>query len=152
MRALAALAALSACTLLACASTTAPVTSPPVAISAPTITAEQNPDVIWIVRSVQVRAGEETRTRSGSFACYRKPLASPGPPTCFLSNQVWDPRDLSWPGPMSLSREGMAVVGAQVPPASATHGCVASGECGIGYGCAFDSGAKIGRCAPTSGP
>src|SRR4051812_24288458 len=79
----------------------APVTTPPAAISAPTVTAEQNPDVIWIVRNTEVavvddegrpalRADLSKRTLSALFACYRRPVTSPGVPECYVAKYIWN--------------------------------------------------------------
>jgi hypothetical protein len=71
----------------------------PVVVQVP---AEQNPDVIWVVREVthteSLRGGTGKTVVTimyGLFACYRSP--TPGEPQCFLARTVGDKSYLVWP-------------------------------------------------------
>jgi len=63
---------------------------------------ESNPDVIWIVRAVDVPEdsidGEKYVRRFGLFACYRQPAGSPGAPQCYLADTHYKTEGISWPG------------------------------------------------------
>ncbi len=93
-------------------------TPPPVA-TAPVlldVVAGGNPDVIWIVRSVDqipVRGSQTPRTLFGLFACYRLPPTEPGPPKCYMAEYAWSVKDLGWPGAIAIESDGGVV---QVTP------------------------------------
>ena len=64
---------------------------PPVPL---TITEKDNPDVLWIVRTVDLGDG---KVEHGLFACYRPPVTNPGPPRCYMAQHSWRREDLAWP-------------------------------------------------------
>ena len=77
-------------------------TAPPPQLGGPTpvlVPQDQNPDVIWVVRPIEVqKEGSFRRDRLvlfGLFACYRSP--QPGAPTCYLSRTDGDGAALVWP-------------------------------------------------------
>jgi hypothetical protein len=77
-----------------------------------TVADDANPDVIWVIREVQVENRDRYNntsqvTKYGLFACYRKPIDYPGPPECFLAKTTWSLDDLAWPGAIFL-KEGAA--------------------------------------------
>ncbi len=81
-----------------------------------TVAEDANPDVIWVVREVEIEnrldgSENEILTKYGLFACYRRPPANPGPPECFLAKTISSLDDLMWPGAVYL-KEGKPV---QVP-------------------------------------
>ena len=51
-----------------------------------------------MTRTVEMPVGDGVQPLSGLFACYRKPAAAEGPPTCYLASYVWRFKDLTWPG------------------------------------------------------
>lgn len=78
------------------------------AASAPgilSVAEDENPDVLWIVRAVQV----DGEVFFGLFACYRKSAKRPGPPTCYLAQMEGDESSLSWPAPVQLD-DGSGVI------------------------------------------
>ena len=124
---------------------------PPLAAVPVVVASEQNADVIWVTRSVDVSSEEGTRTMSGLFACYRRPAAAPGSPTCYLSSYVWDPKALAWPAPATLARDGTLegignTAGAAAAPPQSGRSCVDSNECAGGYECLIANG--VGHCLP----
>jgi hypothetical protein len=80
-------------------------------VSAPgvlSVANDANPDVIWIVRQIDVQQegdrGGSTKTLFGLFACYRSD--TPAAPKCFLASTSWKPEDLSWPGAYVMTESG----------------------------------------------
>ena len=73
---------------------------------------EKDPNVVWMVRGVEVlepeHKGGGRQVIYGLFACYRKPVAQPGRPDCYLAMDHWNPHYLGWPGPaLEFSRAGV---------------------------------------------
>ena len=77
---------------------------PPALAGAPEalkVPASENPDVIWLVRPVQLEresqgfGGASNRTHYGLFACYRSPTAEP--PKCHLAEVAGKKKHLVWP-------------------------------------------------------
>ena len=102
---------LAASILSACASVVPlPHAGPPQALS---VLSDANPDVIWIVRQVDVaKQGTSSPNLTnailyGLFACYRQPAAKAGPPQCYLANYSYKPEDLAWPGGLFLGADGV---------------------------------------------
>ena len=84
-------------------SVTTPVVSAPMVLS---VDSASNPDVLWIVRQVDVPHEDSgTKTLFGLFACYRS--ANPEPPKCFLAGTSWKPEDLQWPGAYIMTENGV---------------------------------------------
>jgi hypothetical protein len=68
----------------------------PVAVASPPVVVAGE-DVVWVTRTVEISMGDGAQPQSGLFACYRKPAAAEGPPTCYLASYVWRAKDLAWP-------------------------------------------------------
>lgn len=61
---------------------------------------EENPDVIWVVRSIDTQRGKKKGkaadvTLWGLFACYRS--SEPAAPACFLAETAGTKEALVWP-------------------------------------------------------
>ena len=105
---------LAASILSACASaapfTPLPNAGPPQGLS---VLSDANPDVIWIVRQVDVTkrgfggVSDTNAVLYGLFACYRQPASKAGPPQCYLANHSYKPEDLAWPGGLYLGSDGV---------------------------------------------
>lgn len=73
---------------------------PPAQAGAPAVLQvpnEQNPDVIWMVRPVQLErdGSSSTRVHYGLFACYR--ASTPAAPKCHLAEVAGMKKHLVWP-------------------------------------------------------
>jgi hypothetical protein len=106
-------ALVGAVSLSACATAVPlPKAGPPVALA---VASDANPDVIWIVREVDVAkpntsnsvGGPSNAILYGLFACYRQPAAKSGPPQCFLANYSYKAEDLAWPGGLYMGADGV---------------------------------------------
>ena len=74
-----------------------PKAGPPIILQ---VSEKENPDVIWIVRRVdmtgkKVSRSLNTSTHHGLFACYR--TSTPGYPKCYLSKIIGESKSLVWP-------------------------------------------------------
>lgn len=106
----------------ACNPPMTPVVSPPAAFSVPMLPVNENPDAIWVLRTVELSAegtvADAKRTVGALFACYRKPATAPGPPDCYLTHYIWNPDDFLWPGAVAIGKDGRLVTfGTPAPPA-----------------------------------
>jgi hypothetical protein len=95
------LLALSALAISGCATSSKFVAGPPAPML---VDGDKNPPVIWVVREIEVSEqrkgtrGSKSTSHFGLFACYRRPLADPGAPTCYLAKTVGSVEELAWPG------------------------------------------------------
>ena len=101
---------LAAATLSACSSIMpVPNAGGPRVLSADSA---NNPDVLWVVREVDVARVTSTTTYGhstvfGLFACYRMPVYQAGPPQCYMANWSFKIEDLGWPGGLYIGTDGV---------------------------------------------
>jgi hypothetical protein len=109
---------------LVCACRSAfPVASPPVVVA--------GEDVVWVTRTVEMPIGDGVQPQSGLFACYRKPAAAEGSPTCYLASYVWRAKDLAWP---AGGEEATTVPLVQPRICSDDNGCDPGAHCALSGG------------------